>query len=112
MWNKWEIDQLDIIKDVLAPKCPYSTPTGCEVYIHRPVVCRMFGAVEGMECPHGKKPSKRLSQNDTKKLTTEYWNLPDFKVLGIDGWVNKNADPDSLRGVLNKIQGVMQAEVK
>jgi uncharacterized protein len=110
MWNRWEIEQLDFVKDVLSPKCPYSSPSGCEVYAHRPVVCRLFGAVEGMECPHGKRPAKRLSREDTKKLIEAYWNLPDFKVLGIDGWLNKNADQESLRAVMNKIQVVVQDE--
>jgi Fe-S-cluster containining protein len=110
MWNKWELEQLDVVKDVLSPKCPYCSPTGCEVYLHRPVVCRLFGAVDGMECPHGKRPAKRLSRDVTKKLTAEYWKLKDFKVLGIDGWLSKNADQESLRAVMNKIQAVVQEE--
>jgi hypothetical protein len=110
MWNRWEIEQLGLVKDVLSPKCPYCLPSGCEVYADRPVVCRLFGAVEGMECPHGKTPAKRLGRDDTKKLTTAYWNLQDFKVLGIDGWLNKNADQESLRAVMNKIQAVVQDE--
>jgi Fe-S-cluster containining protein len=110
MWNRWEIEQLHVIKDVLSSKCPYCTPAGCEAYVHRPVVCRLFGAVEGMECPHGKQPAKKLSQDDTKKLTAPYWDLPDFKVLGIDGWLSKKADQESLRAVMNKIQEVVQDE--
>jgi len=110
MWNKWEIEQLELVKDILVPKCPYSTSTGCAAYAHRPVVCRLFGAVEGMDCPHGKTPLKRLSRDATKKLTAGYWNLPDFKVLGIDGRLSKNADQESLRGVMNKIQQVVQDE--
>ncbi len=109
-WNRWEIEQLEVVKDVLASKCPYCAPSGCEAYAHRPVVCRLFGAVEGMECPHGKSPRMRLSRERTKRLTAAYWDLPDFKVLGIDGWLNKNGDQESLQGVLRKIQRVIQEE--
>jgi uncharacterized protein len=109
MWNRWELKQLDIIKNVLSSKCPYSGPTGCEVYVHRPVVCRLFGATQDMECPHGKRPLKRLGRDDTSKLTEAYWNLRDFKVLGIDGWLNKDSDQESLAAVMTKIRAVVKS---
>ena len=28
----------------------------CRIYDHRPLICRLFGAVEGMKCPHGCRP--------------------------------------------------------
>ena len=36
--------------------CPYLTDKGrCSIYDLRPLICRMFGTVEGMPCPHGCK---------------------------------------------------------
>lgn len=28
----------------------------CGIYERRPMICRLFGVVEGMKCPHGRKP--------------------------------------------------------
>jgi Fe-S-cluster containining protein len=28
----------------------------CSIYEDRPLICRLFGVVEGMKCPHGCKP--------------------------------------------------------
>jgi Fe-S-cluster containining protein len=38
--------------------CPYSTPLGCEVYADRPFLCRLFGTVPELACPHGCGPTK------------------------------------------------------
>jgi Fe-S-cluster containining protein len=109
-WNRWEIEQLEVVKDVLGPNCPYSTPGGCEVYVHRPVVCRLFGAAEGMDCPHGRRPPEKLTRDRSQKLTAAYWDLPDFKVLGIDGWLNRNCDQERLQQVLDQIRSTIQDE--
>lgn len=29
----------------------------CAVYAHRPMICRLFGAVHRLRCPHGCKPA-------------------------------------------------------
>ncbi len=42
-------------------RCPALTETGlCSVYELRPTVCRLWGAMEGLECPHGCKVKPRL----------------------------------------------------
>jgi Fe-S-cluster containining protein len=44
---------------VLRPKdpsdltCPYLVRNRCSVHPARPLVCRMYGVVTGMPCPHG-----------------------------------------------------------
>lgn len=44
---------------VLRPKdpadltCPYLKKERCSVHPARPLICRMYGVVEGMPCPHG-----------------------------------------------------------
>lgn len=40
--------------------CPHLGPTGCQVYDERPLVCRMFGTVEKLPCPHGRRPAVML----------------------------------------------------
>jgi len=36
--------------------CPHLKGSKCSVYKLRPMVCRLFGVVEDMRCPHGCKP--------------------------------------------------------
>lgn len=33
----------------------------CSIYANRPLVCRLFGASQGMICRHGCKPSRMVS---------------------------------------------------
>lgn len=30
----------------------------CSIYEDRPIICRLFGVVEGMKCPHGCEPEE------------------------------------------------------
>ncbi|MEE8422880.1 MAG: YkgJ family cysteine cluster protein [Dehalococcoidia bacterium] len=51
--------------------CPYLSEQGrCTVYSIRPLMCRLWGMAEGMECPHGCKPDRPLSREDALKLAT------------------------------------------
>jgi Fe-S-cluster containining protein len=37
--------------------CSHLSPEGrCRIYAQRPLVCRLFGAVPEMKCPHGCRP--------------------------------------------------------
>jgi hypothetical protein len=38
--------------------CPLLVMGRCSVYEHRPLICRAFGSVEGLRCPHGCRPAK------------------------------------------------------
>ena len=40
--------------------CPHLGPQGCTVYDQRPLLCRIFGTVESLPCPHGRRPAKML----------------------------------------------------
>lgn len=42
--------------------CPMLTEGRCSIYAHRPVICRLFGAVPAMRCPHGCKPTLNAAQ--------------------------------------------------
>jgi Fe-S-cluster containining protein len=43
--------------------CRFRSETGCLIYEHRPIVCRLFGAVNdvGMVCPYGAMAARPLN---------------------------------------------------
>lgn len=46
-------------------QCPLLSPEGkCTVYEVRPMICRLWGSVESLRCPHGCKPAAYLSKED------------------------------------------------
>lgn len=50
----------------LQPVCPLLdlSPLGqprCTIYPHRPLLCRLWGTVESMPCPHGCQPDHYLT---------------------------------------------------
>jgi Fe-S-cluster containining protein len=38
-------------------RCSHLVAGRCAIYEHRPLVCRLFGAVRDLACPHGCKPA-------------------------------------------------------
>lgn len=40
----------------------------CTIYSARPAICRFFGVVEGMECPHGCKPERLLTHAEMTEI--------------------------------------------
>lgn len=40
----------------------------CAVYENRPLICRLYGAAEGLECEHGCKPKRYLDRDEVVKL--------------------------------------------
>ena len=43
----------DMINNPRGGTCPALTDGRCSVYQDRPLICRLWGAVESMPCPHG-----------------------------------------------------------
>lgn len=43
----------------------------CTIYNARPLICRLFGMVEAMRCPHGCTPARWLSDAEAFQLMTE-----------------------------------------
>lgn len=54
-------------------KCPFVSAGGCGIYEDRPMVCRLFGAVESdlMTCPHGCGPKRKLSEAQSRSMIAE-----------------------------------------
>lgn len=50
--------------------CAFSSPLGCTIYANRPLVCRLFGAVDHprMTCPHGAKAKHLLTEAQSQEL--------------------------------------------
>jgi Fe-S-cluster containining protein len=51
-------------------KCPFVGKDGCSIYELRPMVCRLFGAVDHpmMKCPMGSAPEKLLTDAQSREL--------------------------------------------
>lgn len=61
-------DALTAIKNGDAPTCPALVNNRCSVYDVRPLICRMWGAVESMPCPHGCTVTPGLLVDDGAKI--------------------------------------------
>lgn len=67
--------------------CSHLSEAGkCRIYEHRPFVCRIFGAVRRLPCPHGCKPKggfvsaelekQLLATLDAASDAPSYWGSP------------------------------------
>ena len=41
---------------------------GCSIYEQRPGICRLYGLTKLLECPHGCKPERWLSEAESRKF--------------------------------------------
>jgi Fe-S-cluster containining protein len=51
-------------RSVSALTCPYLENERCSVYEVRPMLCRLWGVVESMECPWGCRPERYLTRDE------------------------------------------------
>lgn len=83
---KAEWDKVDVKKD-LKPgclDCPYAKADGgCEIYEHRPFMCRLFGTVEDLACPHGCAPEKLFTKAEGNALVDEYIRIGQIEEVSI-----------------------------
>lgn len=57
--------------------CPYADQKengGCRIHNDRPILCRMFGAVDdpGLTCPHGRGPEVKLTKQEGDSIRMIY----------------------------------------
>ena len=81
-------------RTVTLSDCPFRTKGGCQIYPHRPLVCRVMGAVQGpvCRCPRGISASNPLTFEElltivdayraaSPKITTPTFILPGGRVV-------------------------------
>ena len=74
-FSKWEWAQISDKREASSLTCPYVTKEGCVIYSQRPIMCRLFGTVPKMLCPHGCRPKKMLSSKKDRELFILYLKL-------------------------------------
>ena len=72
VFSKWEWDQVVDKRMATNINCPYIGENGCDIYEHRPIVCRMFGVVKKMQCPHRCGPHKLLTEKKESEIMNKY----------------------------------------
>jgi len=64
-----------MIKPTEGDQCPYLQLRRCSIYAQRPLICRVFGAAEGLPCRHGCKPNRVISDQDVNKILKQIVKL-------------------------------------
>lgn len=82
-FSKWEWERVQDKRKATLLSCPYAVGGRCEIYKHRPLICRLFGSVDDplLECPHGCGPQNKLSREQGAEIMREY-----LLVLRRDGY--------------------------
>lgn len=52
--------------------CPYLGDKGCQAYLERPLICRLFGTTERLPCPNGRAPEVMIDPR-TEQQIYEYF---------------------------------------
>lgn len=56
--------------------CPLLNPDGkCSVYANRPAICRIWGNVRPMACPHGCKPKRWMTREESYAVLAAVENV-------------------------------------
>lgn len=74
-FTKWEWEQVEDKRKATSLDCPYAVSGRCDIYDKRPLICRLYGAVRKMKCPHGCKPEAFLSKKAENKISEAYFRL-------------------------------------
>lgn len=59
----------------LTKPCPLLVAHRCSIYGSRPLVCRLLGIAEGLPCPFGCVPKKKITDSDVIKLQRQIERL-------------------------------------
>lgn len=57
-------------------RCPALQNGRCSIYAHRPLICRLWGVVKKMRCPHGCRPKRWLSDAEARTLLDAAMKIP------------------------------------
>ena len=65
-------DELERVGDLAGRVCPWLNGLGtCSIHLDRPLMCRLWGVVENMRCPHGCQPSRMLTVAEGAAIVAE-----------------------------------------
>ncbi len=56
--------------------CKFVSAEGCTIYDRRPLMCRIFGTVEDLQCPHGCRPDTLLTKMQGQTIVRHYRKYP------------------------------------
>jgi hypothetical protein len=73
-WSDYELKQARLSEppQERADKTCAFAQGGCSIHQARPLMCRLFGAVEDLRCPHGRGPLQLLSVERGHELVRRY----------------------------------------
>lgn len=64
--------------------CPVLFDGKCQAYEARPIICRLWGAVEEMACPHGCRPDVWLTDAQARAMLADVRGIS-HTIVSIDG---------------------------
>lgn len=53
------------------PSCAALKNNRCSIYSARPALCRLYGVAEGLDCPFGCVPKKKISKKEAYEIVKE-----------------------------------------
>lgn len=65
------VNALETVKGGKITACSALKDERCSIYTARPAICRLYGVAEGLECPFGCIPKKKLTKEETRALIRE-----------------------------------------
>lgn len=74
-WSTYELQQARLSApppDNADKTCDFAKGGRCAIHEHRPLMCRLFGTVDDLRCPHGRGPLKRLSTETGHDIVRRY----------------------------------------
>lgn len=77
-WSRHELRQAGLEApppDRADNVCPFSLAGNCSIHEARPFMCRLFGTVEDLRCPHGRGPLQLLPVEEGQDLVRRYKRL-------------------------------------
>lgn len=80
--HDWELEKLGVetgefiaaknLKVIEPGKCQFIKDGKCSVYERRPLMCRLFGTIEDLQCPYGMRPDILLTKKQASGILREY----------------------------------------
>lgn len=77
--SSWEVKQMGPAppkKGDSGLSCSFLGSNGCTVYAERPLICRLYGTVPSLRCPHGRAPLMLLDAGTEAGLNQFFRNTP------------------------------------